>query len=113
MDTVTFSNDSKALTPRQRRFVNNYLTCKTGAAAARESGYAASGSRVRACELLSRSDIQSAIAARRADLERTLEITPELIAERLLHAYHLADSATEMTNAAKELGLLMGYYPTK
>jgi len=50
-----------ALTPRQQRFVEEYVKCPNGAAAARAAGYSEATAKVIAYELLRRDDIRRAV----------------------------------------------------
>lgn len=105
------------LSPRQAKFVDEYLIDGNGTQAAVRAGYGAAGARVAAYRLLSNVAISSLIEARRqADADR-LSITRENVLQQLLEAFSMARENREpaaMVSAARELGRMMGFYaPTK
>jgi len=55
---------NKKLTERQSRFVDNYVDSGNGAEAARRAGYSEERARITASELVSKRNIQAAIAER-------------------------------------------------
>lgn len=101
------------LTPRQSRFVDEYLVDANGTQAAIRAGYSASGARVAAHRLLTNVAISSRLEARqRVDAAR-LSVTRETVLQRLLDAFDLAKEEREpatMVSAARELGKLLGFY---
>lgn len=101
------------LTPRQTKFVDEYLVDANGTQAAIRAGYSASGARVAAHRLLTNVAISSRVEARqRADAAR-LSVTRESVLARLLEAFELAREEREpaaMISAARELGKLLGFY---
>jgi phage terminase small subunit len=72
------------LTPKQQRFVEEYLVDFNGSAAYRRAGYAARGNaaEVNAARLLRNAKVQQAIAAGQAALSERTEITQEMVLER-------------------------------
>lgn len=108
---------STVLTPRQARFVDEYLVDANGTQAAIRAGYSASGARVAAHRLLTNVAISSRLEARqKADATR-LSVTRENVLQRLLDAFDVAKEEREpaaMVAAARELGKLLGFYaPTR
>lgn len=101
------------LSPRQSRFVDEYLLDANGTQAAIRAGYSASGARVAAHRLLTNVAISSRLEARqKADATR-LSITRENVLQRLLDAFEMAREQGEpatMVSAARELGKLLGFY---
>lgn len=71
------------MTPRQRRFVDEYLIDLDGRHAAIRAGYARSDAKNRGYRLLRRRDVADAIAAAMADRSRRTGITPERVIEEL------------------------------
>ena len=101
------------LSPRQARFVDEYLIDANGTQAAIRAGYSASGARVAAHRLLTNVAISSRLEARqKADATR-LSVTRESVIQRLLDAFEMAREQGEpatMVSAARELGRLLGFY---
>ena len=71
------------MTPRQQRFVDEYLIDLDGRHAAIRAGYAASDANNRACRMLKMPAIADAIAAAMAARSRRTGITPERVLEEL------------------------------
>lgn len=65
------------LTPRQRRFVDEYLIDLNGTQAAIRAGYSVSGARAHACKLLTNANIQAAISAAQAARQERTELTAD------------------------------------
>lgn len=61
------------MSPKRSAFIEHYLRCWNGAEAARLAGYAERSARQTAHELLTKSDIQDAIAQRLADLQASAD----------------------------------------
>lgn len=102
-----------ALSPKQLRFVDEYLVDLNGTQAATRAGYGPSGARVAAYRLLSNVAISSLIDARRKADATRLSITRENVLERLLEAFVVAKENGEpaaMVAAAREMGKMLGYY---
>lgn len=55
------------LTPKHRKFVDEFLIDLNGSQAAIRTGYAKAGARVRASELLAREDVKAALAEKQAE----------------------------------------------
>lgn len=71
------------MTPRQRRFVDEYLIDLNCERAGRRAGYSRSSTRRHCPRLLRRPEIAAAIAAAMADRSRRTGITPERVMEEL------------------------------
>lgn len=67
----------RKLTPKQERFVEEYLVDLNGSAAARRAGYSEKTSGPIAQQLLAKTSIQEAIAARRAERSERTGITAD------------------------------------
>lgn len=65
------------LTPRQQRFVDEYLVDLNGTQAAIRAGYSVSGARAHACKLLTNANIQAAISAAQAARQERTELTAD------------------------------------
>ena len=102
-----------ALSPKQLRFVDEYLVDHNGTQAATRAGYGPSGARVAAYRLLSNVAISSLIESRRQADATRLSITRENVLERLLEAFEVARENSEpaaMVAAAREMGKMLGFY---
>lgn len=101
------------MTPRQVRFVDEYLVDANGTQAAMRAGYGAAGARVAAHRLLTNVAIFRAIEARqRADATR-LGINRENVLAGLLSAVEMAREQRNpagMIAGLREVGKLMGFY---
>lgn len=71
------------LTPKQTRFVDEYLVDLNASAAARRAGYSAKNANVTGPRLLANASISDAIAARQAALSNKTGITAERIINEL------------------------------
>src|SRR5262245_61604106 len=109
-----------ALSPRQQRFVEEYVACGNAAEAYRRAGYTTASARVASAasaRLLARVSIQEAINVLRQQSRQALQITREDI----LRGFH--EEATNHTEgdsspaarvaARKELAKLLGFYPAE
>ena len=105
--------NTSAMTPRQARFVDEYLIDGKGTQAATRAGYGAAGARVAAHRLLTNVAISSAIEARqRADASR-LAVDRERVLAGLLEAVQMARGQRNpagMVAGLREIGKLMGFY---
>lgn len=101
------------LTPKQARFVDEFLVDANGTQAAIRAGYSASGARVAAHRLLTNVAISSRLEARQKADSTRLSVTRENVLQRLLDAFEVAKNEREpaaMVSAARELGKLLGFY---
>lgn len=79
--TVSATTDTmqRALTERQRRFVDYYADHGNGARAAREAGHSEKSAKEIACENLTKPHIQDAIKQRRKELLEEAEVRPDAV----------------------------------
>ena len=101
------------LTPRQQSFVDFYVTCRNGAEAARRAGYAAPSARITASRLLTKANINAALAAAEAKLARKSDITKAKVIEELLDACGVAKLRMDggnMIRSMSEIAKMLGYY---
>jgi hypothetical protein len=102
------------LTPRQQRFVSEFLVDHRGGPAARRAGYASAGSRVTAHKLLTRHNgVRAAITAAQALDSQRLQIERQDVIEGLLEA--VADAKAQgnpmaMISGLREIGRMLGFY---
>ncbi len=99
------------LTPKQARFVEEYLLDGNGAQAALRAGYGPCGAKVAACRLLTRPNVKTAIDAGRHAYSERLEITRADIVAKLLEAFEMAKMMSlplGMVRASAELARLLG-----
>ena len=104
------------LTPRQAKFVREYLVDGNGARAAVAAGYGVAGSRVAAHRLLTNANVQKALQVRQSADATKLSIQRNDVLQSLLKAYNMAleqGDPAAMVSAARECGRLMGYYAPK
>jgi hypothetical protein len=109
----------RPLTPKQQRFVKEYLVDLNGAAAYRRAGYTVSSdtvARVEACRLLANPNVATAIqAAQRARAERT-EVTQDWVIQRLREEaddHGKGSSPAARVAALKLLGQHLGMFPLR
>jgi phage terminase small subunit len=101
------------LSVRQKRFAAHYVRHGNGARAAREAGYAPRSARIAASRLLTKDNVQAAIAAERRAYERLTGTSREQVAAELMDAVDLARAqgdARGMIAALREVGRVCGYY---
>ena len=79
-----------SLTPRQARFVDEYLVDLNGTQAAIRAGYARSGARTEAARALANPNIRTIIQEKQAETALRLEVTRETVILGLLEAVELA-----------------------
>ncbi len=99
-----------SFTPKQQRFVEEYLVDGNGTRAAIAAGYAKSGARTEAARLLANAHIAQFLAEKRAEQgerlsERTL-VTKEWMSVRLAKLFDRAYEADDTTGASKVGNLL-------
>ncbi len=78
------------LTRRQKAFVDHYLTCRNGAEAARRAGYAEPSARITASKLLTKGNIQVALAEKEAEIKKITNIDKKRVVNELMAAIDLA-----------------------
>jgi hypothetical protein len=104
---------TRPLTPKQQRFVQEYLVDLNGAAAYRRAGYTVGSdpvARVEACRLLANPSVAAAIqAAQQARAERT-QLTQDWVVQRLVKLAEEATNEAVKVAALKLLGLHLGMF---
>ena len=106
-------NDSSALTPKQLRWIDEYLIDFNGAAAAVRAGYSPKSARSIAHENQTKPDIQSVLQARQADMAKELQITRQGVIRGLLDAVELGreqQNPSAMVGALREVAKMLGFY---
>ena len=101
------------LSPKQAKFVAEYLVDGNGSRAALAAGYGESGRSVAAVRLLGNASVRAAIAARQGLDARRLRIKRQDVIQGLLEVVQIAREQAKpavMISAYKELGRLMGHY---
>jgi hypothetical protein len=101
------------LTARQQRFVEEMTVCGNAAEAARRAGYSARSAKVTACRMLTKANLQAAIATKKATLAERLELRKEDVLAGLLRCVQMGreqGEAATMIRGLVELGKLCGFY---
>lgn len=101
-----------SLTPKQVRWIDEYLIDFNGAAAAVRVGYSLRSARSIACELLTKPDIQAVLQARKAELAKEFQITRQGIIQGLLEAVNMGreqQNPSAMVTALREISRMMGF----
>lgn len=105
--------DAATLTPKQSRFIDEWMVDMSGAAAAVRAGYSKRTSRAIACELLTKPDIQAELQARGAALARELEITRAGVVKNLLEVFEMSRELKNPASMVSSMALvakILGYY---
>jgi len=63
-----------SLSPKQERFITEYVLCDNAAEAARRAGYSAGCAKVTACRMLTRANLKKALEAKRAEMAQKIEL---------------------------------------
>ncbi|MEJ1408925.1 MAG: terminase small subunit [Candidatus Sedimenticola sp. (ex Thyasira tokunagai)] len=101
------------LTPRQSRFIDEYLIDLNGTQAALRAGYSHTGARQEGSRLLAKADIRAVIQKKCRETEVRLQVERDQVLKGLVEAYQEAKALAQpmaMVAAMRELGKLMGYY---
>lgn len=101
------------LITRQQRFIDEYLVDGNGTRAAIAAGYARAGSRVTACRLLTKPNVQAALEARQAADATRLRISREHVVAGLLEAVEQGRAQRDpavMIRGLAEIGRMLGFY---
>jgi phage terminase small subunit len=101
------------MTPRQNRFVQEYLVDRNGAAAAVRAGYSVRSAKQIAYELLARPEVAAAVQEGEAKVAAMAELTRERVLAGLREAIELARERQDpaaMITAWREIGKLIGAY---
>lgn len=102
-----------ALTPRQARFVEEFVLCGNAAEAARRAGYSAGSAKVTACRMLTKANLQAAIAAKKQAVAEETELRKEHVIAAVLEAIRLAKEQVNpaaMIRGLVEVAKMLGYY---
>ena len=100
------SSGSAQLTPKQERFVEEFLVDACATQAAIRAGYSAKTANRIASELLGKPGVQEALAKGRAVLSEKTQITAEWVLERLRHEATLTGEESTHSARVSALGLL-------
>lgn len=95
------------LTPRQQRFVDEYLIDLNATQAAIRAGYAENSARVTAARLLTKADICAAVSEAQNKRAAKLELTHEWVLSKLVENLNRAMQAEPVLNSA---GMPTGEY---
>lgn len=101
------------LTPKQTRFVDEYLVDMNGGAAAIRAGYGVPGSRVAAHRLLTRANVRAEIEARQGRDTRRLQLERQDAIKGLLDAVEQARAMGDpgaMIAGWSAIGKMLGFY---
>jgi phosphoribosylaminoimidazole (AIR) synthetase len=101
------------MTPKQRRFVDEYLVDGNGSRAAVAAGYGRAGARVAACRALANDNVQDALQARQAADATRLSLRREDALQGLLDGIELAraqGNPAAMISGWREIGRMLGFY---
>ena len=104
------------LTAKQQRFVDEYLVDGNGTRAAVAAGYGLAGAAVAAHRVLKNAKARAVIEARQGVDGQRLQIERQDVLNGLIEAFAMAKEKREpavMVSAARELGRLMGLYPSE
>lgn len=94
------------LTPRQARFVSEYLVDLNGRQAAIRAGYSPRTANEQAARLLTKANIQAAVEAGRAAQAQSAELTADWIIRRLKEEAQLTGEGASHAARVKALELL-------
>lgn len=95
-----------ALTPKQQRFVNEYLVDLNATQAAIRAGYSPRTARNQASDLLAKPDIQDAIRSARAEQQARTQITADYVLRRLRLEAHRTGKGSQHSARVRALELL-------
>ena len=101
------------LTPRQARFVDEYVVCGNAAESARKAGYSERSAKVTACRMLTNANLQTVIAAKQAALATRIELKREHVVAGILEGIGDArerHEASTMIRGWVELAKMCGLY---
>jgi phage terminase small subunit len=100
-------------TPKQSRFLDEWMIDMNGAAAAERSGFSKKTSRAIASELLTKPDIQSELRRRQDALAKELQITRTGLVKNLLDVFELSRDLKQPATMVSSMALvakILGYY---
>ena len=99
------------MTPKQERFVQEYMIDSNATQAAVRAGYSDHTAKQQGSRLLTNADVQAAIQVARADIRERVKVSVESVTKRLQEAYDQAASngqAGAMVSAAMGIAKLHG-----
>jgi phage terminase small subunit len=99
-----------ALTPKQERFVQEYLKDLNAAAAARRAGYSAKTADMIGYQLLQKTTVSEAIVAAKAERARRCKLTATWVIRRLRREAIKARSPAARVRALELLGKHLGLF---
>lgn len=105
-----------ALTPKQQRFVDEYLVDLNASAAARRAGYSARTADRTGHENLKKPEIAAAVAAAQGERKKRLELSQDMVVENLLcEAQYRGEGASHSARVTAwvHLGKHLGMWPNK
>lgn len=105
-----------ALTPKQLRWIDEYLIDFNGAAAAVRAGYSHKCARSIAHENLTKPDIQAVLQARQAAMAKELQITRQGVIRGLLDAVEMGrhqQNPSAMVGALREVAKILGFFASE
>ncbi len=100
------------LTPRKKRFAEEFALCGSGAEAARRAGYSERTARAIACENLTKPDVQEAIRSAQARTAAEFEVTRRGVIAAILEAIEMArvqQDPTAMLAGCRDLARMCGF----
>jgi phage terminase small subunit len=101
------------LTAKQKRFIDEYMVDRNGAAAAVRAGYSKRCAKEAAYELLTKAHIQAVIREKEAAEAERLQLSREAAIEGFLEAVALAQAKADpaaMIAGWREIGKMLGFY---
>lgn len=105
-----------ALTPKQQRFVDEYLIDLNATQAALRAGYSEKTSYSIGQENLNKPEIAKAIGSRQEKIQNKVEVTQEWIVQEFIENHKLAREAGEIPSSNKaleNLGRYLGMFKDK
>ena len=107
MPAPTADAKSRSLPPRQQRFVDEYLVDSNATQAAIRAGYSARTAKQQGSRLLTKADVEHAVAAGKAKLGERTRLTQDWVLERLQEN---AKRAMQAEAARDKDGVIIGDY---
>lgn len=104
------------LTPKQLRFVDEYLVDFNASRAARAAGFSSSGAKVQGSRLLTKANVKAVIERRQKATEKRLQVTRDDVVKGLVIAAEQArvnKDPISMIAAMSEVSKMMGFYASK
>jgi phage terminase small subunit len=102
-----------ALTPKQQRFVDEYLKDLNAAAAARRAGYSSKNARKIGHQLLGKTRLSEAIVAAKAERARRCKLSATWVIRRLRKEATAKGSPSARVRALELLGKHLGMFPDR